>query len=526
MSSTDPTPSNAPPLAGHSTGSGPRTLQEAAASALAREPSRQAFEFNGRWITYGEARVLADQVGALLDASGADPTAPVAFLARMRPECLTTLLQLLKMSRVVRMVYTYQSPTAIAADIERLRPAVAIGVAEDFAEAVIAQLREQGVTGIALKAMQAEAIEGLALSANNFDRSAATTPRIEILTSGTTGAPKHFPLDYERLMSQTIGANSVYAQDVDTASLPPFLSVLPLGNIGGLYGSLPAMLHGVRIMVGERFTFEKWYDYTQRYPRPVSVLPPVGVQMLLDSPVTGEDLKGVKYFLCGAAPVDPASIEEVRKRFGISIMQSYGATEFGGVVATMTPDLCEAFGPSKSTSVGRPFGDVQIRIVDPQSNELLPAGEVGLVHVLAPRMSVEWKPTSDLGYLDEDGFLFLRGRADGAIMRGGFKLLPDTIANVLLTHPAISAAAVLGMAERRLGQVPVAALEAKRGSVRPSVEELESFLRERLPSTHIPVRWRWFDPLPRNPSLKPNLLEIRAAFEETTPEADIGSSAA
>ncbi len=490
------------------------TLQDAATAALARDSERQAFEFNGRWITWGEARTLADRIATLLDDSGASPVAPVAFLARMRPECLTTLLQLLKTSRIIRMIYTFQSPVAIAADIKRLRPAVVIGAAEDFAAPVVSQMREQGIAAIALNGMQASSIEGMERSANNFDRDTPTTPRIEILTSGTTGAPKHFPLDYERLMSQTIGANSVYASGVDTASLPPFLSVLPLGNIGGLYGSLPAMIHGVRIMVGERFTFEKWLTYTRQYPGKVSVLPPVGVRMLLDSTVTREELTGVKYFVCGASPVDPTSIDEVRDRFGISIMQSYGATEFGGVVATMTPDLCEQFGPSKSTSVGRAFGDVQLRIVDADSGKILPAGEVGLVHVLAPRMSPEWKSTSDLGYLDADGFLYLRGRADGAIMRGGFKLLPDTIINALLTHPAISAAVILGIAERRLGQVPVAALEARAGIERPAFEEIDSFLRDRLPSTHIPVSWQWFDPLPRNASLKPDLPRIRAAFED------------
>lgn len=492
----------------------PATLQEAAAIALAREPDRQAFEFKGRWISWGEAHALADHIGKLLDDSGSEPAAPIAFLARMRPECLTTLLQLIKMSRIVRMVYTYQSPVAIAADIKRLRPALVIGAPEDFADPVTTQLREQGVAAIVLSGMHASAIEGLERSINDFDRGAPATPRIEILTSGTTGAPKHFPLDYARVMSQTVGANSVYSSDTDTSTLPPFLSVLPLGNIGGIYGSLPAMLLGVRIMVGERFTFEKWLDYTKRYPSPVSVLPPAGVRMLLDSNVTREDLDGVKYFVCGAAPVDPASIDAVRERFGILIMQAYGATEFGGVVATMTPELCQKYGPSKCTSVGRPFGDVQVRVVDPQSNQLLPIGEVGLVHVLAPKMSAEWTPTADLGYLDTDGFLYLRGRNDGAIMRGGFKLLPDTVTNALLTHPAISAAAVLGVAERRLGQVPVAAMEPKVGMARPSFDELEKFLRDRLPSTHIPVSWRWFEPLPRNPSLKPDLLKIRAAFED------------
>jgi acyl-CoA synthetase (AMP-forming)/AMP-acid ligase II len=134
--------------------------------------------------------------------------------------------------------------------------------------------------------------------------------------------------------------------------------------------------------------------------------------------------------------------------------------------------------------------------------------------VLAARMSPDWKATSDLGFLDEDGFLFLRGRADGAIMRGGFKLLPDTITNALLTHPAISAAAVVGVPDRRLGQVPVAALERTPGVAEPPISEIEAYLRDRVPATHIPVRWRWFDALPRNPSLKPDLIRIRALFED------------
>lgn len=492
----------------------PTTLEGLAARALDRAADRQAMEFEGRWINWGEVRATADQVGALIEASGADPAAPVAFLARMRPEFLTTLLQLLKSRRVIRMLYTFQSPAGMAADIARLRPAIAIAAEQDLTEPVLAQLREQGVATIMLRSMTASAVPGLERSANNFDRDGSPEPRIEILTSGTTGAPKHFPLPYSQLVAQTLGANSVFSADVDTSTLPPFQLVLPLGNIGGLYGAIPTLIHGVRIIVSERFTFEGWLDYVIRYPAKVMVLPPAGVRQLLDSDVQPSDLAGIRYFICGAAPVDPSAIEEVRARYGISIMQSYGATEFGGVVSQMTPDLVETFGPSKLTSVGRPIGEVRIRIVDGDSGETLPTGQIGAVHVLVPKMGDEWRTTSDLGMLDEDGFLYLRGRADGAIMRGGFKLLPDTITNALVTHPAISAAAVVGIPERRLGQVPVAALERAAGVAEPSIAEIEAWLRDRVPSTHIPVQWRWFDALPRNPSLKPDVLTIRSLFLE------------
>jgi len=502
----------------------PATLEAAAALALDRDDEREAFQFKGQWITWGEVRRMADAIGAIIAASGADDAAPVAFFARMRPEFLTALLQLMKTRRIVRMLYTYQSPAGMARDIERLRPGVAIGAPEDLSEPVLEQLRKQGVATIMLRGMEAQVVPGLEISSNDFDHAASDEPRVEILTSGTTGAPKHHPLPYTQLMNQMVGANTVYSSDTDASTLPPFLSVLPLGNIGGMYGTVPAMLHGVRVIVGEKFTLEIWHDYNVRYPAKVSVMPPAGVRMLLDSDIPASDIAHIKYFVCGAAPVDPAAIEEVRERYGIEIMQSYGATEFGGVVATMTPDLCDRYGPSKSTSVGRPFGSVEVRIVDPQTREPMPTGEVGLVEVLVPRLGDAWNATSDLGFLDEDGFLFLRGRADGAIMRGGFKILPDVVTNALLTHPAVSAAAVVGMPERRLGQVPMAALELAPGARQPSDEVVESWLRERIPATHIPVRWRWFDALPRNPSLKPDLLKIKALFAEEEAENEAAGS--
>jgi len=126
-----------------------------------------------------------------------------------------------------------------------------------------------------------------------------------------------------------------------------------------------------------------------------------------------------------------------------------------------------------------------------------------------------WIDTSDLAVIDEDGFLYLRGRADGAIIRGGFKLLPETIERALLEHGALATVAVVGVKDRRLGQVPAAAIQAKPGRAAPGFDELEAHLRQRVPATHIPVRWRHVDGFARTPSLKIDRSALVRLFEDS-----------
>jgi long-chain acyl-CoA synthetase len=118
-----------------------------------------------------------------------------------------------------------------------------------------------------------------------------------------------------------------------------------------------------------------------------------------------------------------------------------------------------------------------------------------------------------LALIDEDGFVFHKGRGDGVILRGGFKILPEKIDEALREHPAILDAATVPIADRRLGQVPVSAVELTKGATEPSPAELDQHLRERLTPQHIPVRYAVLDKLPRTTSLKPNLATIRALFE-------------
>jgi long-chain acyl-CoA synthetase len=141
--------------------------------------------------------------------------------------------------------------------------------------------------------------------------------------------------------------------------------------------------------------------------------------------------------------------------------------------------------------------------------------------VICARIGPDWIRTADVAVIDEDGFLFHRGRADGAIMRGGFKLLPESIERALVLHEAISAAGVVGIADKRLGQVPAAVIQLKPGCTEPTIAQLEAHLRNELPATHIPVAWRFVAALPRNRSVKVDRPALRQLFE-SEPHANLG----
>jgi acyl-coenzyme A synthetase/AMP-(fatty) acid ligase len=293
------------------------------------------------------------------------------------------------------------------------------------------------------------------------------------------------------------------------------LLYFPLGNITGIYSTLPTLLKGQRAVLLDRFSVAAWHDYVLRFKPENTGLPPAGFQMVLDADIPREDLACIRRLGTGAAPLDPTVQRAFEERYGIPILLSYGATEFAGPVTAMTAELHEQWGQKKFGSVGRALPGAQLRVIDPDTGAVLPAGQEGTLEVISPRIGSHWIRTSDIALIDEDGFLFHRGRADGAIMRGGFKLLPETIERALLKHPAVSAAAVVGIADRRLGQVPAAAIQLRPGIEPPGTAALEQHLREHVLATHIPVTWRFVEQLPRNPSMKIDRPAVGRLWEES-----------
>ena len=209
-------------------------LDHLSARALARDASLPAIEFEGHWFDWGSMRQVADRLGSLIDASGAGAGAPVAFVARTRPSALAALLGLIAKKHTIRMIYPFQSAAGIGRDVERLKPAVIVAAAEDFSDTLVELLRTLGIAAIAIREMDALAIPGLERAQRTGDADIPPQPRIEILTSGTTGPPKQFGIHFDVIARHYIGAKtSDDLREGEMSRLPPALLYFPLGNISG-----------------------------------------------------------------------------------------------------------------------------------------------------------------------------------------------------------------------------------------------------------------------------------------------------
>lgn len=479
-------------------------------SAIARQmltdcPDVPAVQFRGQWISRADLAALAQSTLRLLQSLSLREGSRIAFVARNLPESLGAFVGLLAGGFSVRMIYPFQSTTAIVGEIEQLLPDAVVALESDFTVELNEVLARVAISGISLSSMKA----GLVHRAQQRRQGSPSEPVVEILTSGTTGKPKPFALSYDTIARHFVGAP---APGLKTGDIPVLL-YFPIGNISGLYSTLPALLLGQQIILLDRFRVEDWHAYVKQYRPSVGGMPPAAIQMVLDADIPKEDLLSLKMLGAGAAPLDPQVQRQFEERYGIPILLSYGATEFGGPVTRMTPEMYNNGGRDKIGSVGKALPGCKLRVVHPDTFAPLSPGEEGLLEVVSPRIGPGWIRTSDVAMIDADGYLFLRGRADGAIIRGGFKILPETIEKSLLTHPAVSAVAVVGVSDKRLGQVPAAAVVFKPGQ-QMGFDRLEEHLRQQVLATHIPASWKAVKELPRTEmSFKVDQRAVRALFE-------------
>lgn len=511
-------------------------LDQLAAAVFDFPADVAAIEFEHDWLTWGDLTQLADQVGALLDASQVVGGSKVALVSRNHPAILAAFIKLVSGGFCVQMIYPFQSPQGIAEALKAGKPAAVLAMSEDFSSEMREAVVQQDMAAIGFDAFTAYAENAPDKSArdnsaddeqthdlsDDISDKQADQLTIDLLTSGTTGKPKPFSISFDSVVRDINAALAAAPSPGQSDPREPALLYFPIGNISGLYSTLPAILSGRRIVLLERFNIHDWRDFVVKYRPVAGGLPPAGIQMLLDEDVAKEDLASLRMIGAGAAPLDPEVQKTFQDKYNIPILLAYGATEFGGPVVRMTPDLYQAEGKQKLGSVGKPMAGVKLRVIDPNKGEELKAGQEGILEVVSPRIGEHWIRTTDLAVIDDDGYLFIRGRADGAIFRGGFKILPETVEQALVQHPAVSAAAVVGIKDHRLGQVPVAAVVlkegakegVKEGACAVTEEQLKPFLRERVLATHIPTQWRFVKALPRTElSYKVNQSAVRALFE-------------
>ena len=303
-------------------------------------------------------------------------------------------------------------------------------------------------------------------------------------TSGTTGPPKPVPLEHARVLEgidQVLG--TVRSKP---GSGPPMANLVPvsLSLWAGIYQVLFAFRLGAPVVVMDGFDTVEFAELVRRFAIRSTVLPPAAMVMLADDERI-DDLAPLKYVRSISSPLSPLQARRFRDRFGISVLNGYGQTELGGEVVGWSADDAKRFQDQKLGAVGRPHAGVDVR-VDDATGELL---------VRIPGRIDDWQRTGDVGRIDDDGFVWIEGRVSDMVNRGGLKVHPGEVEEVLRLSEAVADAAVVGAPDDRLGEVPVAFIVETDGV---SDADLEAHCRKHLAPYKVPVRFERVDALPRN----------------------------
>lgn len=487
-------------------------------AVLALDPRAPAIEYESRWVDWQALSDVAARVQSCLTSASLGPSAPVGLVLRNDPAMVGSLLGVLLTGACVVTINPSQGDAGLCADIRDLRLPVVVAAPTDWARPGVVDAAA-GSLGVRVSnaPIGVTAVEGLEHLGPGPFRPPAEGVAVEMLTSGTTGPPKRIPLSYSSFEHTVAAAGAHYSVGPRHASelrLRSGVAIVssPLVHMSGLFRTLLNICEGRKIALLERFRVPDFVDLLLRHrPKAVSLVPSA-MAMVLDAGVDPEAFSSVEVVTSGTAhlPVDVQTRFECR--YGVAVLPSYGATEFAGGVAGWNLALHRQWATAKRGSVGRPQRGREIRVMSLEDDTEMPPGERGRIEVRTE--GGDWVRTTDLGRVDTDGFVFIDGRADDVIIRGGFKVNPGDIVGVLRDHPAVRDAGVTGLPDERLGRVPVAAVELTDAG-RATPEELLAYVRERLSRYYVPARLIIVEELPRTPSLKVSQPALRELFEGT-----------
>jgi acyl-CoA synthetase (AMP-forming)/AMP-acid ligase II len=334
------------------------------------------------------------------------------------------------------------------------------------------------------------------------------------MTSGTTGRPKLVLLRHSgvlELLDRVIGSLRGAGKAEPAKAPMPNLIPVSLSLWAGIYQVLFALRVGAPIVVLPQFDAPSFAAAVRRFDIGSVVLPPAAMTMLADDS-TVTDLSPLRYVRSITAPLSPLQARRFRDRFGIAVLNCYGQTEIGGEIIGWTAADSRAHGDDKLGAAGRPHSGISVRIVDSTGTDAGP-DEAGELWVQTPALSAGyadgtdisdrlsadgWFRTGDIARIDAEGFVWIEGRISDMINRGGLKVFPEEVAEVLRLSPLVADAAVVGVPDDRLGEVPWAFIVPTLGGPAPEPTELDRLCRQQLAPYKVPVRFELIDALPRN----------------------------
>jgi len=458
----------------------------------------------------GARQVTATEASRLLYLAPNGPAFPVAlFAATLAGVPFLPVNYRLGDEQLAGIMSRQESPLVVTDTPERVPGAVTVGI-DEF---------------LALPADDDPA----AMSAT---AAAVTDPdsiAVLLMTSGTTAAPKSAVLRHSNLAAYLFGSvefDSVPETDATLVSVPPY-------HIAAVANALSNLYSGRRIVYQRQFAPAEWLDRVagERVTHAM-VVPTMLARIVGELGARGTEGPGsLRSLSYGGAKIAPEVIEEALRLFpGTGFVNAYGLTETASSIAVLGPEDHQAAIASDDPavrarlgSVGRPLPTVEIEVQD-EAGKPCAAGEIGDIVVRGAQVAGEyleagslvrddgWFPTRDRGYLDADGYLFVRGRADDTIIRGGENIAPAEIEDVLNGHPAVLDSVVAGVPDAEWGH-RIGAFIIVRPGVEVTPADLQGWVRQRLRGSKTPDYLLFVEEFPTTPTGKVLRRELVALVE-------------
>lgn len=509
-----------------------QTLAEMCIHQAQVRPNAVAFLSNNQSYTYQQLDLDSNQVSHGLTGAGVKPGSRVALLGKDSVAHYEILFGCAKIKAVLVDLNWRLAPTEILYILNHAKTEV-LFVAQAFFPLVAPLLPQLS------RVRTIVALDGTHSNWPDYEdwkaAQLATQPSFEyspddvavqMYSSGTTGRPKGVLLanySFFRLMQ------GMLASDDSWMSLNPadtLLLSLPQFHIGGLWWAIQGYAVGATSVIVDTFVAWQALQLIERHHVTKAVLVPAMIQLMLEEPNCAHtDLSSIKGIVYGGSPISPPLLRKAMETFGCDFFQIYGLTETGNCAVCLRPADHDPMDSPRLKAAGRPFPGVEIKIIDGQGR-ILPPMRSGEICIKSPSNMLGywknesataqtlvggWVHTGDVGYMDQEGYVYVCDRIKDMIIYAGENLFPAEIEAVLSEHEAVAEVAVIGIPDEKWGEVVKAFVVPRQGG-EIKQRELIDFARSRIADFKVPKSITFVDALPRNPSGKVLKRVLRAPF--------------
>lgn len=503
-------------------------------------PSQEIVTFRNKRLTYSKLSENASRLANLLKSYGIKAGDRVGIISTNRPELVETFFATFKVGAIAVPInyrarqdefeYMINDVNVNALLFEERYGSILQPIIErnDFAITICLNDTHQAGRNYyhLLDEVRAPLLDQVDINADDT--------ALILFTSGTTSRPKGVMITHGQLTNYVMNHSGV----ADGTDKGTSLISIPSYHVAGVTSICNAIYSGRRLVLMPQFEAKEWLETMEREKVTHAFLVPTMLKQVLDHPNFDQtDLTALENLSYGAAPMPLPVIHEAIERFPNStdFANAFGMTETTSTVTVLSPEDHRLEGTEEEieqklkrlTSVGKPLPNVEIMIVDEGGKKIEESGKVGVVYVRTDKQMKGywekddetdetvvdgWIHTGDIGWLDEDGYLYLEGRDSDLIIRGGENISPTEIENILHAHPAVDSVAVIGVPSIEWGEEVMAVIIPKDKNNLPTLDELKDFCRDKLASFKHPTKIEFVESFPMTSTGKVIKNELKDLF--------------